>query len=196
MDLKLSNILLDGEYNPIICDFGYATEYSSQLTCYKGTLGFVALEVIKNIPFDGIKADIFSLGVILFNILTRKKVFNNQKMYCYKYNEKFRTYKDKYYQYIIDNDLEGYWNKLNLQNLGLSVEFKNLVLKMISYIPEKRPFINEILNDPWMNEVTGKNINDEEKQKLEDKVFKEFQERENIIKERNKVNNTTNIINN
>ena len=86
LDLKFENIVLDEKYNPIICDFGYASEYSSKLTRYQGTLGYAPLEVIKNIPFDGIKADIFSLGVILFGMLTKRKVFYKEKLYFYRYN--------------------------------------------------------------------------------------------------------------
>lgn len=193
LDLKLANILLDNEYNPIICDFGYATEYSSKLTCYQGTLDFVALEVIKNIPFDGIKADIFSLGAIIFNILTGKKIFNNQKLYFFKYNKKYKEYKDKYYQYMIDNDPEGYWKIINVVDLGLSDKFKKLFLKMISNNPEKRPSINEILNDPWMVEVSDKNLTEEEKTTLDNNVADEFKERKNIIN--NSKDNSTNEIN-
>ena len=163
LDLKFENILLDEKYNPIICDFGYAWEYSSKLTCYHGTLGYAPLEVIKNIPFDGIKADIFSLGAILFGILTKKKVFDKEELYCYTYNKKnFDTYEDKYYQYIINNDSQGFWEKIKL-NIELSEDFKNLFLRMISNNPEKRPSINKILDDPWMLEVTDKNMPDEEK---------------------------------
>ena len=38
-----------------------------------GSLGYKAPELIKcKFPFDGIKADIFSLGAILFNLVTSK----------------------------------------------------------------------------------------------------------------------------
>ena len=193
LDLKLENILLDDKYNPIICDFGYATEYSSKLTCYQGTLEFAALELIKNIPFDGIKADIFSLGAIIFNILTGKNVFYKQQLYFYKYNKKYKEYKDKYYQYMIDDDPEGYWKIINVEDLGLSDEFKKLFLKMISNNPEKRPSINQILNDPWMLEVSDKNLTEEEKTTLENNVIDEFKERKNIIN--NPKDNSTNEIN-
>ena len=51
---------------------------------------------------------------------------------------------------MIDDDPEGYWKIINVEDLGLSDEFKKLFLKMISNNPEKRPSINQILNDPWL----------------------------------------------
>ena len=196
LDLKFGNILLDEKYNPIICDFGFATKYSSQLECYQGSIDFVPLEILKNIPFDGFKADIFSLGVILFAMLTKRKVFYNEKLYHGKFNkENYKTYKDKYYQYIIDEDFKGYWDIINL-NIELSDEFKKLFEKMISNNPEKRPSIDEILIDPWMLEFSDKNITEEETKILEENVFNEFKERESIIKEKYKKDNCINCINN
>ena len=77
LDLKLKNILMDINYNPIICDFGLS-DYIKDLKSGEsirtpGTLGFKAPELIeKKLPYDGIRADIFSLGVILFNLVTSK----------------------------------------------------------------------------------------------------------------------------
>ena len=83
-DLKMNNILVDEYYNPRICDFGFATETQGEngpikLTEYLGTENYAPPEIFEEKPYDGIKADIFSLGVILLNIVTCKPGFKNSK---------------------------------------------------------------------------------------------------------------------
>ena len=45
-------------------------------TC--GTMNYIAPELIKNNGYDGQIADIWSVGVILFYMLTGRKPFENQ----------------------------------------------------------------------------------------------------------------------
>ena len=59
-------------YNPKICDFGFATFNEKNLKDFLGTLNYLAPELILRKPYDGFKADIFSLGVILLNLATCK----------------------------------------------------------------------------------------------------------------------------
>ena len=68
-DLKPENILLDKNYNPKICDFGFAKESNIKNINPIGTYEYVSLEVFKFYS-DGIKVDIFALGIILFNLVT------------------------------------------------------------------------------------------------------------------------------
>ena len=57
--------------------------------------------------------------------------------------------KDEYfYKLLLDGKLEQYWKKVGGQNL--SNDFKDLILKMFSYDPSKRPTVDEIKNHPWM----------------------------------------------
>ena len=181
LDLKLKNILLDEKYKPIICDFGFSMEYSSQLNEYRGTRGFMDPVIFNLKPYDGFKADIFSLGAILLNIVANKEVFYDKNKFGFDKN-----YKDRFYEKIKDNDIKGYWELLNVENLNLTEKFKTLYIRMISDNPDKRPSIEEIINDPWMIEVTNENLTDEEKNKLEEEVFKEFEVRKEILDYNNK----------
>ena len=40
-----------------------------------------------------------------------------------------------------------------LKREDLSKEFKNLYVRMIAYEPKERPSIQEVLNDPWFDEI-------------------------------------------
>ena len=182
-DLKMQNIIMDEFFSPKICDFGFATEIidedgSVKLNQFVGTLEYAAPEILLRRPYNGIKVDIFSLGVILLNLVTKKLGF-------VKAHET-----DKYYNYIINKEYNLYWKSIKGQIREVSDELKNLYLKMVSFNPDERPNVEEILNDPWMKEIND--LNENEYKRLEADVYKEFKRLENIIENNN--NNKNNIV--
>lgn len=80
-DLKPGNILLDGRGEPLVSDFGLAkwTDTTSDLTrslAIFGTPGFIAPEQANGATADlSPAADIYSLGAILFDLLTGRPPF-------------------------------------------------------------------------------------------------------------------------
>ena len=186
-DLKMENILLDDKFDPKICDFGYGAEIkgkdgSGKLDLFVGTNEYCSPEIQLNIEYEGVKVDIFSLGFVLFTLVTCNFGFQEA------------TKGDKYYKNIIENKTNDYWNKIlqsnkvsiNLKNLisnTLTKEFKDLYIKMISYSPDQRPSIDEIINDPWMIEVTS--LDDKSYSELEKEVYKEFEKREEEVLNQN-----------
>ena len=80
-DLKPGNILLDGRSEPLVSDFGLAkwldtsSDLTRSLTIF-GTPGYIAPEQAKG-PAANLKpaADVYSLGAILFDLLTGRPPF-------------------------------------------------------------------------------------------------------------------------
>jgi serine/threonine protein kinase len=130
-DLKPENILVGDDLDLYIADFGYATYKNiNNLKEYCGTKVYMAPEIAEEKPYDGRKADIFSLGVILFVIVLCKFPFSMAKKGEY------------YYQLIMDGKFEEYWNLT--KDFDISDDFKDLTMQMLSYNPDDRPTIEEI----------------------------------------------------
>ncbi|XP_028134200.1 mitogen-activated protein kinase kinase kinase 7 isoform X1 [Diabrotica virgifera virgifera] len=77
-DLKPPNLLLiNGGVNLKICDFGTAADKNTYMTNNKGSAAWMAPEVFTSSNYTE-KCDVFSWGIILWEVLSRKKPFYNQ----------------------------------------------------------------------------------------------------------------------
>ncbi|CAK1546559.1 unnamed protein product [Leptosia nina] len=67
-DLKAENLLLDKDMNIKLADFGFSNEYTtgSPLSTWCGSPPYAAPELFEGRQYDGPKADIWSLGVVLY----------------------------------------------------------------------------------------------------------------------------------
>ncbi len=167
-DLKTQNILLDDKYNPKICDFGFATYISDKLKDCLGTKRYAAPEIFKSKCYNGAKIDIFSLGVILFDLVTGLVSFKEAK------------YNDPLYKFIKGQNYNQFWSKLT-QVKNVSEDFKKLFVKMVAFLPEDRPSIDEILNSDWLKEIKELEKDEKKLNELELEMYEDFLEREGLI---------------
>ena len=71
-DIKLENILIDGDGNVKLCDFGMAIQLAEgqKLEEICGSLHYIAPEMLSRKPYDGLAVDMWSLGVVLYAMVT------------------------------------------------------------------------------------------------------------------------------
>ena len=82
-DMKPQNILLSADGTVKLCDFGFARSMSAatnMVTSVKGTPLYMAPEVVQQQPYD-FRADLWSLGVILFELYTGEPPFYTESIY-------------------------------------------------------------------------------------------------------------------
>ncbi|KAK4338169.1 hypothetical protein RND71_042656 [Anisodus tanguticus] len=82
-DFKSSNVLLDEDFNARLSDFGLAREgpagdRSHVSTAPVGTLGYAAPEYVETGHLS-VKSDIWSFGVVLYEILTGRRTLENNR---------------------------------------------------------------------------------------------------------------------
>uniref|UniRef100_A0A6N2MN21 Protein kinase domain-containing protein n=1 Tax=Salix viminalis TaxID=40686 RepID=A0A6N2MN21_SALVM len=81
-DIKPHNILLDENFSPKVSDFGLAKLYPANnsivpLTMARGTMGYMAPELFyKSIGGVSYKADVYSFGMLLMEMVGRRKNLN------------------------------------------------------------------------------------------------------------------------
>ena len=167
LDIKPANIIFDNEFEPIIIDFGLSKKIKDdkneilQYMGKTGTIQYECPEMWEIGKYTGVEADIFSLGVLLFNLISTKCGFGKA------------TNNDPYYSLIINGNYIQYFDIFkNIINVELSENFKDLYTKMIAYEPKNRPIIEEILAHPWFDEI--KNLGKEEEKKEIEVKLKEI----------------------
>ena len=166
--LNLNNILLDQNFNPIIIDFAFATNNNvNALNDYVGENDYNSPQIIEQHVYNGFKNDIFSLGNILYNLITCRKGFLEASK------------SDNNYKLIILNKFDEFWYKKQKEiGINPSQLFKNLYSRMVAFNENDRPTIDQILQDPWFAEI--RNLNNAQQNQLDNQIHNEFLQRENI----------------
>lgn len=129
-DQKYFN-LLDCTFK--LCDFGHSYYYRKDKPCtrVKGTLEYSAPEAIFGNPHT-IKSDIWALGVLLYELL-------------YGYSPFSRRTREEMYYAIKNRRL--YFPEKPL----ISKQARSLISDCLSYYPQNRPSIRELIVHPWVN---------------------------------------------
>ena len=172
LDIKSDNVMIDKDFEPIIIDFGLSEIFKDDndniilFTKQKGTEKYLPPEMWERQQCNGAKCDIFSLGVLLFNLVTNKFPFVKNS----KIND---AYYSKIYQ-VTDGKYEKYWETIEPTiKVVLSDKFKQLFTQMVDY-HNRLEDIDAILNSDWMKEFT--NLSEEEQTNLEQETKNKFGE--------------------
>lgn len=130
-DLKPENLLLDSYYNLKLADFGLGNSYLQDelLNTACGSPCYAAPEMIAGKKYNGLMADIWSSGVVLFTMICGYLPFEDQDT-------------PVLYQKILDGVYE--------EPDHLSEEAKDLLRKVLNVDPNKRLGIEEIKAHKWM----------------------------------------------
>ncbi|KAJ3309532.1 ER degradation-enhancing alpha-mannosidase-like protein 2 [Boothiomyces sp. JEL0838] len=131
-DLKMENILLDQQKNALITDFGLGRSFQSNdlMRTNCGTLSYSAPEMISGRPYAAIKTDIWSMGVILYAMVTGKLPFESDTV-------------KTVYKKIANAEY-------NVPST-ISWELQALIKMLLIKDPEKRYDLDMIREDRWIN---------------------------------------------
>lgn len=143
-DISLENILLDSSGQiPYLIDFGMCLRQPHSQTgkvAYlppmqaKGKKSYMAPEIVSESPINGYAADIWSLGIVLFTLLSGKFIVTYASPLC------------PLFRYVRGRRLKDMCKQWRL---GLSSEAEDLLFHMIMTKPSDRYSLEEIKWHPW-----------------------------------------------
>ncbi|XP_047321661.1 receptor-like protein kinase FERONIA [Impatiens glandulifera] len=144
-DVKSSNILLDKDYNAKLSDFGLAkdgpSDYSTHVsTRVVGTIGYAAPEYMLTGHLTT-KSDVYCFGVLLLEIFTGSRVFDNNRQPEQQYlvdwampyldSERIRS--------ILDVQIEGQYSLVGAVKAG------KMIQRCLNEKPKERPSMKEVV---------------------------------------------------
>ncbi|XP_045024102.1 LOW QUALITY PROTEIN: MAP/microtubule affinity-regulating kinase 3-like [Daphnia magna] len=131
-DLKAENLLLDSEMNIKIADFGFSNEFTpgSKLDTFCGSPPYAAPELFQGKKYDGPEVDVWSLGVILYTLVSGSLPFDGSTLRELRERVLRGKYRIPFY---------------------MSTDCENLLKKFLVLNPTKRASLEAIMKDKWMN---------------------------------------------
>ncbi|XP_054584507.1 serine/threonine-protein kinase MARK2-like [Eptesicus fuscus] len=131
-DLKPDNILLDEDGTVKLADFGFGRRVSddSKLSTFCGTFYYMAPEVLRQEPYDGRKADVWSLGVTLYKTVTGTVPFQGESLAKIKAQ-------------VLAGQFEAPHR--------MSRQGGQFIRWLLTVDPSQRPTLEEVMRHPWLN---------------------------------------------
>ena len=160
-DLKPENILVDNFPHVKIIDFGLCGPTSEEIMnqTFCGSPCYCSPECLCRVPYDGRIADVWSLGVILYTLVSRQSPWNTQNT-----------------SIMIHQILKGEYQFPST----VSESCQNLIRGMMKVTPIERFTMEQVLSHPWLS--LGENsILYPRFQRLEALIQSNLQPRKDII---------------
>jgi len=148
-DLKPENILLEFDFDISqctdlkLCDFGLCAKIDGNpLTDFCGSPGFFAPEMLTHSFYHGEKADVWSLGCILLEMVLGHEKFCDFWMVAYDYE----VLQDPLgFKGIISDTVESLPDVLKFSD-----NLNSFILNMLKIDPKDRLSIREVWESPWL----------------------------------------------
>uniref|UniRef100_A0A8C1GJS8 non-specific serine/threonine protein kinase n=1 Tax=Cyprinus carpio TaxID=7962 RepID=A0A8C1GJS8_CYPCA len=131
-DLKAENLLLDADSNIKIADFGFSNEFTlgSKLDTFCGSPPYAAPELFQGKKYDGPEVDIWSLGVILYTLVSGSLPFDGQNLKELRERVLRGKYRVPFY---------------------MSTDCESILRRFLVLNPTKRCTLEQIMKDKWIN---------------------------------------------
>ncbi|XP_032958127.1 serine/threonine-protein kinase MARK2-like, partial [Rhinolophus ferrumequinum] len=130
-DVKPQNVLLDRNMDARLADFSMSTPFNgSKLSTFCGTPQYSAPELFQGKEYDGPPVDIWSLGVVLYHMVTGTTPFKGKDL-----------------MQLVKQIQSGIYTVPPY----ITVELQHLLGKLITRNPADRSSLTEILPDLWLN---------------------------------------------
>ncbi|KAJ0063241.1 hypothetical protein NL108_015037 [Boleophthalmus pectinirostris] len=131
-DLKAENLLLDADMNIKIADFGFSNEFTmgNKLDTFCGSPPYAAPELFQGKKYDGPEVDVWSLGVILYTLVSGSLPFDGQNLKELRERVLRGKYRIPFY---------------------MSTDCENLLKRFLVLNPGKRGTLEQIMKDRWIN---------------------------------------------
>lgn len=154
-DIKPENILIGEDFNSKLCDFGWCVDVTqSERKTFCGTFEYMAPEIVNEQNYN-YSIDVWSLGVLLFEMTHGYSPFVGTKGKAKNMNDIFSNINQRNFEI----------------KAKISEECKDLIQKLLTIDSNKRIKINEIFEHPWVQKFESKYGSSFDKFKKEYETF-------------------------